>query len=39
MFRWFDEEGFGTDIPALKKMHPGLLGLGNWLVKESQFKN
>ncbi len=38
MFRWFDEEGYGADIPALRKMHPGLLGLGDWLVKESQFK-
>ena len=37
MFRWFDEEDFGADIPALKKMHPGLLNLGDWLVKESQF--
>ena len=37
MFRWFEEEGYGADIPALKKMHPGLLSLGDWLVKESQF--
>ena len=37
MFRWFDEKGFGADIPALKKLHPGLLGLGDWLEKESKF--
>ncbi|KAL8660620.1 MAG: hypothetical protein Q9202_006365 [Teloschistes flavicans] len=37
MFRWFDEEGFGADIPALKKMHPGLKSFGDWLETESAF--
>lgn len=38
MFRWFDEDEFGADIPKLRKMHPGLLSVGDWLVKESQHR-
>ncbi|KAI4193530.1 MAG: hypothetical protein LQ350_008269 [Teloschistes chrysophthalmus] len=37
MFKWFDEEGFGADIPALKRMHPGLKSFGDWLETESAF--
>lgn len=37
MFRWFDEVGYNVDIPKLKKLHPGLLSLGDWLEKESGF--
>ncbi|KAL8685737.1 MAG: hypothetical protein Q9218_007573, partial [Villophora microphyllina] len=37
MLRWFDEEGYGADIPALRKMHPGLKGFGEWLETESNF--
>lgn len=38
MLRWFNEEGYGADIPALKKLHPGLKSFGDWLEKESGFK-
>ncbi|OCK82065.1 NmrA-like family protein [Lepidopterella palustris CBS 459.81] len=38
MFKWFKEEGYGADIADLKKMHPGLLDLGEWLEKESKFE-
>lgn len=37
MFSWFREEGYGVDIPALKKEHPGLLNLGDWIEKKSAF--
>ncbi|KAL8638633.1 MAG: hypothetical protein Q9228_004225 [Teloschistes exilis] len=37
MFKWFDEEGFGADIPALRRMHPGLKSFGDWLETESAF--
>ena len=35
MFEWFANEGYGADIPALKKLHPGLMSWGEWLQKES----
>jgi len=38
MFNWFYTDGYGTDIPALKKQHPGLLSFGEWLEKESKFE-
>ena len=31
MFRWFDEEGYGADIAALKKIHPSLQSLGDYI--------
>ncbi|KAK4691940.1 hypothetical protein P7C71_g5170, partial [Lecanoromycetidae sp. Uapishka_2] len=34
MFKWTDEEGFDVDIAKLKKMNPGMMTLGDWLVKE-----
>lgn len=37
MFSWFREEGYGADIPALKKEHPGLMSLGDWIEKKSAF--
>ncbi|KAL8949464.1 MAG: hypothetical protein Q9222_004430 [Ikaeria aurantiellina] len=37
MYKWFDEEGYGVDIPELRKMHPGLKTFGDWLEKESGF--
>lgn len=37
MFQYFDEVGFETNVPKLKKLHPGLMGLGEWLEKESAF--
>ncbi|THW59208.1 NAD(P)-binding protein [Aureobasidium pullulans] len=38
MFRWFETDGYQVDIPALKKEHPGLQTLGDWIEKESAFK-
>jgi len=38
MFRWFQTDGYSVDIAALKKEHPGLQTLGDWIVKESAFK-
>ncbi|KAL8730539.1 MAG: hypothetical protein Q9166_003993 [cf. Caloplaca sp. 2 TL-2023] len=37
VYRWFDKQGYGADIPALRMMHPGLMNLGDWLGKESGF--
>ncbi|MCJ1454951.1 hypothetical protein MMC28_005304 [Mycoblastus sanguinarius] len=37
MFRWFDAEGFHVDIASLKRMHPGLMSVGDWLEKEGKF--
>ena len=36
MYRWIEDVGFGADIAALRKQHPGLLSWKEWLVKESQ---
>ncbi len=33
MFNFFNGEGYGADIPALRKLHPGLLTLEQWLRK------
>ena len=38
MFRWFQTDGYNVDIAALKKEHPGLQTLGDWIVNESAFK-
>ncbi|KAI4716539.1 NAD(P)-binding protein [Aureobasidium sp. EXF-10727] len=38
MFRWFQTDGYEVDIAALRKEHPGLQTLGDWIVKESAFK-
>jgi len=35
MWRWFDTEGFGADVTALKKEHPGLLSFKDWLENDS----
>ncbi|KAK8060104.1 hypothetical protein PG996_010034 [Apiospora saccharicola] len=37
MFRWFHDEGFGADLPALRKEHPGLQSWGAWLESESEW--
>lgn len=34
MLRWLDEEGYDVDIAKLKRMNPGMMSLGDWLVKE-----
>jgi uncharacterized protein YbjT (DUF2867 family) len=31
MFDWFDREGFRADLPALRREHPGLTTLADWL--------
>ncbi|KAL2133823.1 hypothetical protein VTI74DRAFT_1629 [Chaetomium olivicolor] len=31
MFSFFEKEGYGANIPELKKLHPGLKDLGTWL--------
>ncbi len=33
IFNFFNGEGYNADIPALRKMHPGLLTLEQWLRK------
>lgn len=38
MFKWFDKEGFGADIPALKQKHPGLMDFETWLQQNSAWK-
>jgi uncharacterized protein YbjT (DUF2867 family) len=37
MFQWFYDEGYGADVAALRKMHPGLKDFGTWLQTESGF--
>ncbi len=39
MFRWFGTDGFGADVPAVKKLHPDMLTFGDWLEKKSAWKN
>jgi len=31
MFIWFGEKGYDADIPALRKIHPGMLTFEQWL--------
>jgi len=38
MFNWFKDEGYGVDIPALRKEEPKLQDLGMWLKESSGFK-
>lgn len=35
MFKFFEEVGYGADIQALRKEHPGLLSLSGWLETRS----
>jgi len=35
MNRWFVEEGYSANIPALRKKRPSLMTLEQWLVKGS----
>ncbi|PYI08855.1 nucleoside-diphosphate-sugar epimerase family protein [Aspergillus sclerotiicarbonarius CBS 121057] len=37
MFQWFHDSGYDADIPALKRVHPGLKDFGAWLETESGF--
>jgi uncharacterized protein YbjT (DUF2867 family) len=34
MLFWFGESGYSADIPALRRLHPGLLTLDRWLAAE-----
>jgi uncharacterized protein YbjT (DUF2867 family) len=38
MFAWFKDEGYGADIPALRKEEPRLQDFGTWLKETSPFK-
>ncbi|KAK6363483.1 hypothetical protein TWF730_000915 [Orbilia blumenaviensis] len=38
MFKWFNDVGYGADIPALKKVNPELKDFATWLETESLFK-
>jgi uncharacterized protein YbjT (DUF2867 family) len=35
MFAWFNDHGYAADIPALRKLHPGLMTFETWLPKTS----
>lgn len=37
MFQWFETEGYGADIPALRKEEPRLQDFGKWLKESSKF--
>ncbi|KAL3480404.1 hypothetical protein BJX99DRAFT_29012 [Aspergillus californicus] len=39
MFSWFHDEGFKTDIQALRAAYPGLRGFRDWLESESDWKD
>jgi len=36
--KWSKEEGYGVDIEALRKIHPGLLNFEDWMEKKSMFE-
>ncbi|MFI7005361.1 NmrA/HSCARG family protein [Streptomyces sp. NPDC050145] len=36
MFEWFAEEGYQADIPALRRVHPGLMSLERFLTRRLQ---
>lgn len=38
MIKWFKNEGYGVDINALRRIHPGLLNFETWLEKKSKFE-
>ncbi|KAJ5951468.1 NmrA-like family protein [Penicillium vulpinum] len=38
MFKWFHDEGYDADIPALRKLNPELKTFGDWLKEESKFE-
>lgn len=37
MIKWFGSDGYKADIPALKKMHPGLMDMETWVKEKSAF--
>jgi len=38
MFKFFNTDGYGVDIQALRKRHPDLMSFGDWLEKKSKFE-
>ena len=38
MFKWFGTDGFGADVPALRKMHPDMLTFGDWVEQKSAWR-
>lgn len=38
MYKWFASDGYGADIAALKRLHPGLKNFETWLETESKFQ-
>lgn len=39
MFDWFREAGYQADIPALRRLHPGLLTFDAWLHARAERKS
>jgi hypothetical protein len=37
-FDWLNKHGCKADIPALRKLHPGLMDFDTWLEKEGKTK-
>ncbi|KAK3619790.1 hypothetical protein LTR56_022397 [Elasticomyces elasticus] len=37
MINWFGSDGYKANIPELKKMHPGLLTMEEWIKQKSAF--
>ena len=38
MFKWFGTEGYGADIPALRKLHPAMMSFGDWVQQKSAWR-
>lgn len=38
MIGWFASDGYRADIPKLRKIHPGLLNMQQWIEQKSAFK-
>ncbi|KFY08415.1 hypothetical protein V492_06239 [Pseudogymnoascus sp. VKM F-4246] len=38
MFKWFETDGYGADIPALRKEEPALQSFKTWLKESSQLE-
>lgn len=38
MINWFATDGYGVNIPELKKIYPGLTDFPTWIVEESKFE-
>jgi hypothetical protein len=38
MVRWFGSDGYGADIPQVRKMYPNMMDMETWIKNESKFK-